>query len=128
MSMASSRAKEDLTSTPDQPPGVHSVVSMAPSAPQDDSSWPNQMTTAEGGTVLATSAEDADLQHVEHGAVPTDLEIWPWPGRGGAPAEVDVSEFCATPDVCFPNGIHPSWSGVACPHTGGQTHWLTGRL
>jgi len=119
-----SRAKESLTN-PDNPGSTASFVAMGPSGPAPDPTvQPNAMTTPDGDRFYPDGPEDALLFHVEHGATPVNLDRWPWPGMAGSPAAVDPAEFCATPDVCFPSGVHPSWTGVACVHTGGQTHWL----
>jgi hypothetical protein len=119
-----SKAKENITSTDHTPSGVHSLVAMPATPAPDPTAQPNAMATPDGDLFYPDGPEDALLFHVEHGATPVNLDRWPWPGVAGSPAAVDPAEFCATPDACFPNGVHPAWTGVACVHTGGQTHWL----
>ena len=129
---------KDVTNTSGQPAGVHTVVSMPPSAPDVEfagAGQPNAMlldTPSGSGFLFPDSPEDADLMHVEHGAVPANPVLWPWPGRGGAPSGVDMalhlveSGACPQPALCFPGGIDPSWSAVTCEHAA-ETVTLPGR-
>lgn len=110
--------KPDPTSASHTPPGVHSVIQMSPSPPEDEQ-HPNAMRNADGELFYPDTPEDAVLFNVHHGAEVVDPVAWPWPGVL-TPAVLDVSH-CPTPDTCFPYGVHPSWAAAACIHgsTGG---------
>lgn len=71
-----------------------------------------------------TSADEALIYHVEHGAEAMHPDRWPWRGDTVVPLPPDASEFCPAPDICFPLGLPVGAVAAACVHTGGQTHWI----
>lgn len=71
-----------------------------------------------GELVEVATMEAAVLAHVESGAVPVDLNTWPWPAMlAPVPSDAVVAKLiCPTTGACFPNGIDPAWSSVTCVH------------
>lgn len=102
---------------------THTVVAMPPSGASSEQPGVDQDNTmviqGEFGArsyVWPTSADEALMAHVEHGAVPLHPERWPWKGDTLVPLPPHASEFCDTPDVCFPNGLAVGTTAATCVH------------